>query len=73
MGYNNFYLKKKVLDFLLIFDRVWLISLQHVPNMTPKIFVKNIYNMGIKNAEFDVNFESVEKVSRKFKQRKLEG
>jgi hypothetical protein len=41
-------------------------------NMTPKVFFVNIFNIGIKNAEFDANFESIEKVSRKFTQRKLE-
>jgi hypothetical protein len=29
--------------------------------------------MGIKNEEFDADFESVEKVAKKFTQRKLEG
>ena len=42
-------------------------------NMTPKNFPQ-IFSIWIsKNAEFDANFESVEKVSRKFTQRKLEG
>ena len=41
--------------------------------MTLKVFFVNIFNKGIKNAEFDANFESVEKVSRKFTRRKLEG
>jgi hypothetical protein len=41
---------------------------------TPKVIFTNILNMGIKkNAEFDADFESVEKASRKFTQRKLEG
>jgi hypothetical protein len=29
--------------------------------------------MHIKNAEFDANFESIEKVAKKFTRRKLEG
>jgi hypothetical protein len=41
--------------------------------MTPKIFVTNICNKDIKNAEFDADFESVEKTSRKLTRRKLEG
>ena len=41
--------------------------------MTPKVFFVNIFDISVlKNAEFDANFESVEKVSRKFTPRKLE-
>jgi hypothetical protein len=34
--------------------------------MTQRVFFVNIFNIGIEKAEFDANFESVEKVSRKF-------
>jgi len=36
-----------------------------------KFFFSNYFSMGIKNAEFDAEFESVEKVTKKFTQRKL--
>jgi hypothetical protein len=42
-------------------------------NMTPKIFFQ-IFSIWVsKNAEFDADFESFEKLSRKFTRRKLEG
>ncbi len=33
-------------------------------NMTQKKFVQNIFHMGVKNAEFDADFEFVEKVAK---------
>ncbi len=39
--------------------------------MTKKIIFSNYFNMGVKNAEFDAEFESVEKVAKKFTHRKL--
>ncbi len=54
------------------FDRVWLISLQKVLIWPKKIF-PNIFNMGIKKCRIWCWFRTVEKVSRKFTQRKLEG
>ena len=41
--------------------------------MTPKIIFSNNSIWVSKNAEFDADFESIEKVSRKFTRRKLEG
>jgi hypothetical protein len=42
--------------------------------MDSKSNFTNIFNIGIKKtAEFDADLESVEKESRKFTQRKLEG
>jgi hypothetical protein len=43
--------------------------------MTLKIFFPNIVNVNIciKNAEFDVDFESVEKMAKKCTRRKLQG
>jgi hypothetical protein len=40
--------------------------------MPKKNFTKN-FNIGTKNAEFDADFESVEKVAKKVTRRKLEG
>jgi hypothetical protein len=40
-------------------------------NMIQKIFFSNFSYMGIKNTEFDAEFESVEKVAKKFTQKKL--
>ncbi len=40
-------------------------------NMTQKIFFSNYFDMGIKNAKFDAEFESVEKVAKTFSRRKL--
>jgi hypothetical protein len=40
-------------------------------NMTKKIIFSNYFNMGVKNAEFGAEFESVEKVAKKFTHRKL--
>ncbi len=42
-------------------------------NMTPKNVSQNIFNMGIKKRRIWCRFRTVEKVSRKFTQRKLEG
>ncbi len=42
-------------------------------NMTQKIFFPNIFNMGVKNTEFDADFESVKKVAKKCSRRKLQG
>jgi hypothetical protein len=55
------------------FERIRLKSLQKSANMTPKICFPNIFIIGIKNPEFDADFESVEKVAKKFTRRKLEG
>ncbi len=41
--------------------------------MTQKIIFSNDFDMGINNAEFDAEFESVEKVAKKFTRRKLQG
>ncbi len=43
--------------------------------MTLKIFFPNIVNVNIciKNAEFDADFESVEKIAKKCARRKLQG
>ena len=61
-------------------ESVWLnhspvlVGIGESANMTPKVFFVNIFDIIVlKNAEFDANFESVEKVSRKFTRRKLEG
>jgi hypothetical protein len=40
-------------------------------NMTKKIIFSNVFDMDIKNAEFDAEFESVEKVAKRFTRRKL--
>jgi hypothetical protein len=40
----------------------------------PQKYLLQIYSIWVsKNAEYDVDFESVEKASRKFTRRKLEG
>jgi hypothetical protein len=41
-------------------------------NMTLKLFVQHIFNMGIRNAEYDANFETVEKVAKMLTCRKLD-
>ncbi len=42
-------------------------------NMTPKIIFSNYFDIGIKNAEFDAEFESVEKVPKKVYTKKVIG
>jgi hypothetical protein len=39
--------------------------------MTQKIFFSNYFDMGIKNAEFDADFEFVKKAVKKFLRKKL--
>ncbi len=58
--------EKKIFSFLGRYVCVWLKSLQKNANMTQKIFFSNDFDMGIKNAEFDADFESVKKVVKKF-------
>jgi hypothetical protein len=41
--------------------------------MISKICFPNIFNVAAKDAEFDADFKSVEKVAKKFTRRKLEG
>ncbi len=41
--------------------------------MTPNFFSSQLFHMGIKNAEFEADFESVEKVEEKFTEQKLQG
>jgi hypothetical protein len=39
--------------------------------MTKNIIFSNYFGIGVKNAEFDAELESVEKVAKKFTRRKL--
>ncbi len=41
--------------------------------MTNNIIFSNYFDIGIKNAEFDAEFKSGEKVAKKFTPRKLQG
>jgi hypothetical protein len=56
------------LNFLQRFVRSLAENFANSANVTP-----NIFNMGTRNPEFDVDFESVEKVTKRFTQGKLEG
>jgi len=55
------YIIKKVLQFFELFWAHLVYKYAKSANMTPKIFSPIIFNMALKNAEFDVNFESIEK------------
>jgi hypothetical protein len=59
------HLLNRFFDFLSCFLRVWLESFLKSANMTQKIFVVEKIVKDIKNAEFNADFESVEKVLKK--------
>jgi hypothetical protein len=40
-------------------------------NMTPKLFCSQHFEMGDEKAEFDADFKSVEKIVKKYLQKKL--
>ncbi len=59
--------------FLSRFKRVWLKKFAKSADMTKKNCFQIIFIWVSKNADFDAEFESVEKVAKKLTQRKLQG
>ncbi len=69
--YSDSRLQKKIFRFFGPFCARSASKFAKSANMTQKIIFSNYFDMVSKNAEFDADFESVEKVLKKFQWKKV--